>query len=373
MRTILRAGALCGLLGAVAAVALQPLIGLGVIWLIPLVGFCAGLAVAKWLERDWYGRQLGAGLRAGAIAAGIAALAAFLALVLGGSRDTATLLAQSDLSLVTLAPAARTLVSLNWLATDLLAIVAAALLGLILAALVTQLVGWSKSRHAIEVVDQARRAAQMLAQSAPQLPPAPASARIAAAPELPLLGRPTGVPLAGARPTGGPLPTGVPLPTGIRPTGAPVAAQASGAPTRVSPAHRQPRTAVQTPPPAPGSLRSPESEPVPAAMADMADMAESPADEPLRAPRARRRSSARPVEQQLTDEMRAALEAWAEEHGTSDKTPAVSKGAPAVSDADDASPAPAAARTPQASKYLNDPAPRPKRNRKKNQTRDWIC
>jgi hypothetical protein len=352
MRTILRAGGLCGLLGAVAAAALQLPMGLGIIWFIPLVGFGAGLGVAKWLERDWYGKQLAAGLRAGAAAAAIAGLAAFLALALGGPRDTATLLAQSDLSLVAPKPAVRTVVSLGWLGMDLLTVAAAGLLGVVLAGLVAQLIGWSKSRRAIAVVEQARRAAEMLAQSLPQLPPAPV---------LPLLGRPTGVPLASARPTG------VPLPTGIRPTGGPVAAQPADALTYVSPVPRQARTAVQTPPPAPVTRRSPTPEPAAAAMA------ESPADDQHPAPRVRRRSSARPVELQLTDEMRTALEAWAEEHGTSDKTPAVSERAPAAPGGDPAVPAPAAARTPQASKYLNDPAPRPKRNRKKNQTRDWIC
>jgi hypothetical protein len=362
MRTILRAGGLCGLLGAVAAVVLQPPIGLGIIWFIPLVGFGAGLGVAKWLQRDWYGRQLAAGLRAGAAAAAIAGLAACLALALGGPRDTATLLAQSHLSLVAPTPAVRTVASLDWLGMDLLTVAGAGLVGVILAGLVAQLIGWSKSRRAIAVVEQARRAAQQLAQSLPQLPPAPV---------LPLLGRPTGVPLASARPTGVPLPTDVPLPTGIRPTGVPVAAWSSDAPTSVSPAPRRVRTAVQTPPPAPATRRSPSPEPMPEPAP--AAMAESPADDQRPAPRARRRSSARPVELQLTGEMRAALEAWAEEHGTSDKTPAVSQRAPAAPEGDSAVPAPAAARTPQLSKYLNDPAPRPKRNRKKNQTRDWIC
>jgi hypothetical protein len=352
MRTILRSGGLCGLLGAVAAVALQLPMGLGIIWFIPLVGFCAGLAVAKWLQRDWYGRQLGAGIRAGAAAAAIAGLAAILALALGGPRDTATLLAQSNLSRVTPQSAASTVASLGWLGTDLLTVAAAALLGIILAGLVTQLAGWSKSRRAIEVVEQARRAAEMLAQSAPQLPPAPV---------LPLLGRPTGVPLTSAHPTG------VPLPTGIRRTGAPVGAQTADALTHVSPAPRQARTAVQTPPPSPSSRRSPMPEPAPAAMT------ETPADDQPPAPRVRRRSSARPVEQQLTGEMRAALEAWAEQHGTSDETPAVLEGDPAVFDGDPGAPVPETARTPQASMYLNDPAPRSKRIRKKNQTRDWIC
>lgn len=62
-------------------------------------------------------------------------------------------------------------------------------------------------------------------------------------------------------------------------------------------------------------------------------------------------STARPVERELDDDEREALARWAEEHAGDASGP----------------------RTPAPSTYLNSPSPAPKRNRKKQQTRDWLC
>jgi len=62
-------------------------------------------------------------------------------------------------------------------------------------------------------------------------------------------------------------------------------------------------------------------------------------------------STARPVERELDDDEREALARWAEEHPGDASGP----------------------RTPAPSTYLNSPTPAPKRNRKKQQTRDWLC
>src|SRR5262249_20755878 len=83
-----------------------------------------------------------------------------------------------------------------------------------------------------------------------------------------------------------------------------------------------------------------------------------------RRPARRKISQARPVSGQLNEEMRQALAAWA------DNTPNTTQGDAPEGAAPSAS---GASRTPAPSTYLNSAPPAPKRNRKKNQTRDWIC
>jgi hypothetical protein len=104
--------------------------------------------------------------------------------------------------------------------------------------------------------------------------------------------------------------------------------------------------------------------PVAAAVASRADSALAAASESARSAAAatgtgkgakRKTSRARPVDSQLTDEVRKALASWAEQNP------------------DEAEAAKAGARVPVSSSYLNSDAPAPKRNRKKNATRDWIC
>jgi hypothetical protein len=99
--------------------------------------------------------------------------------------------------------------------------------------------------------------------------------------------------------------------------------------------------------------------------AEAADAADVDADTatlpvaPRRAKRARRH--ARPADQQLTQAMRDALAAWAE-NGPEDQ----------AGDAA-ADPANVPARRPaQPSTYLNSSVPAPKK-RKRNNTRDWLC
>ncbi len=130
--------------------------------------------------------------------------------------------------------------------------------------------------------------------------------------------------------------------------------------------------ARDVPPPAPPSRREQEWEREPAAAtaagidaeaADAADVDADTATLPVAPRRAkpRKTSRARPADQQLTQAMRDALAAWAE-NGSEDQ----------AGDAA-ADPANVPARRPaQPSTYLNSSAPAPKK-RKRNNTRDWLC
>src|SRR5437879_10380916 len=84
MRTIVRVCITIGGVGFVALFALQAVIALAVADCLLIVGLAAGLATAKWLERPWFGRQLIAGLRAGALAVGIAGAGALFSLFIIG-------------------------------------------------------------------------------------------------------------------------------------------------------------------------------------------------------------------------------------------------------------------------------------------------
>ena len=68
MRTSLRVGMLIGGAGSIALSVLQLRIGLSVAPCLIIAGIISGLAVAKWLDRPSYGRQLEEGARAGLLA-----------------------------------------------------------------------------------------------------------------------------------------------------------------------------------------------------------------------------------------------------------------------------------------------------------------
>jgi hypothetical protein len=100
-----------------------------------------------------------------------------------------------------------------------------------------------------------------------------------------------------------------------------------------------------------------------AADADAADPGADTATLPVAPRRAkpRKTSRARPADQQLTQAMRDALAAWAEEGPEKQMDDAA------------ADPANVPTRRPaQPSTYLNSAAPAPKK-RKRNNTRDWLC
>ena len=68
MRSVVRVGAIAGALGCLLAYPLALRAALVVVPGLLLLGLGTGLAMAKWLEWGWYGKQPKAGLRAGLIA-----------------------------------------------------------------------------------------------------------------------------------------------------------------------------------------------------------------------------------------------------------------------------------------------------------------
>src|SRR5215813_2864124 len=114
MRTSTRVGSVVGSVGSVALCILQFRFALAIVPLIVLGGVLAGLAVAKWLDRAHYGRQLEEGFYAGMLAAGLSGFIALLSLLTAGPRDIATLAERSRLGGFDVAPLVRQLSPLGW-------------------------------------------------------------------------------------------------------------------------------------------------------------------------------------------------------------------------------------------------------------------
>jgi hypothetical protein len=134
--------------------------GLGALALLALVGVLAGLGMAKWLPRDWYGRQLEAGARAGSLACALAVAGLWLSLILTGPHPIPVLARESHLLGLNLGQAVRALGGIGWVVPALVLSLPALVAGTAVAAIVTLGAAWDKNRHAIEVVDRAREAAQ---------------------------------------------------------------------------------------------------------------------------------------------------------------------------------------------------------------------
>lgn len=158
--TYTRVGVGVGLLGAVLLAMVQPFVGLGALVALELIALLAGLAMAKWLPRAWYGRQLEAGVRSGAIACGVALAGLVISLGVAGPRTVAALAARSHALGVDLGPAVRGLGLLGWIGASLVLMLGAGLLGTALATAASLVASWGKDRRAIEVVERAREAGQ---------------------------------------------------------------------------------------------------------------------------------------------------------------------------------------------------------------------
>lgn len=155
-----RVGLAAGALGFVLLFLAQLVSGAATVLLALVVGLGAGLGVAKWLPRAWYGRQLAAGARAGALACGIALGGFLLSLILAGAHTTSTLAARSHLVGIDFDPVVRALGAIGWLGVSIALALVAWAVGTGVAALASQLGAWDKNQHAIEVVARARAAAQ---------------------------------------------------------------------------------------------------------------------------------------------------------------------------------------------------------------------
>jgi hypothetical protein len=338
MSNVYRVGLLLGAVGALAIFALGRMAALTATVGVVAVGLLTGLAMAKWLEWGWFGRQIEAGLRAGLIACSLGAIAGLITLIAQGPHDVATLAAQSHLGGLNLAPLAHTLGGLGWLGVDIVVLFLACLVGIALAVGTTAIFAIGKNRAAVDSVSRARQAAEALRAGRPwsatsALPVSPNA--LSAGPQW--MTSPQSAPLG----TNGPRMTNAP-----RRTNAPA-----------------PQASVQT--------YGGDSE----ALADFYTAPAHPA-----APSKRRQTAApEPVDAQptgdeamnyLNDEtrmreaMRDALSMWADEteEGATEQPTQRRKRAP-KSDPK---------REPNPSAFLN--ADRPKRSaRKKTNTRDWLC
>lgn len=322
MRTITRTGVSLSVIAALALYGLQLLAGLVVTLGIILIGVAAGLSIAKWLERDWYGRQLDAGARAGAIACGVAGLSSALYLLGQGPTTIDALAARSQVLGVSLAPLVLALNPLGVVGADIMSVSVATLLGVALAALTAQLFGWGKDKRSLRVIAQARLAAQSQQYGELGAQSTPSGAR-PASPSVHLYGRP------GA--TGAPLPSPAPAPVpapGV--AGAPLAFKSW------DDASTGPAASVGKPGP---SAKAPK-----------------PATPPAQPQKRRQTSNARAADEGITTDEHAALLAWEAALAEESQPGAIT-------------------REPKASAFLNEDEhlPAPRRNRKKQQTRDWLC
>lgn len=342
MRTVMRVGVALSVVaapGLYGAQLLAPVAGaVGILF----VGLLAGVSVAKWLERDWYGRQFEAGARAGAIACGVGGVSALLYLLGQGPRSVDALVAGSHAPGVPLAEWVSALAPLGWVGVDVVTVVVAVALGVALASLSALIFGWGKSKRAVRVVAQARLAARAL-QPSSTWGPSVSALRSSAPPTLlyapsgptaPLTSLASLASLAPLAPTahtlGGPSgPASVLPPDTLR--GMTLASASDpGAWVSVS----QPPIERAPAPPRPPTPSAPASDPA------------RPAE-----PGPRRPTNARSAEEALNADERAALAAWEEE----------------MQDDDDPN-----ERGSTSSAFLMQ-APPPRRNRKKQNTRDWLC
>jgi hypothetical protein len=321
MRTILRVGITVGGIAFVVLYPLQSIIGLVVVAGIVLAGFAAGLGTAKWLPRTWYGRQFTAGLRTSLIAVCMAGISVVLAAFNQGSHSEGQLVASSYvLGGSSLGPLVSRLAAAGWVVTTITVVTLAMLLGITLGVLATLLGAWGKNRHAIQVVNQARLAAQAGLYDDVSVPSSAA---------------------AGWTAQSSP---------GLR---------ASSPGLRAEPAPDEFSWA------APSSLgQRQRSAPAELPRFQQAEPSQFQQTEPaLPAASGRSPSNVRPADSQLTEAMREALATWATDNVASSQSDATAAG-PAESSEK--------TRTPQPSAYLNSPPAAPSKRARKKQNTEWI-
>lgn len=359
MRTTRRTVILIGCIGFIALYILQYRLALAVTPLILLVGVLTGLAIAKWLPWAWYGRQFAAGVRAGAFACGLAAAGVILSLVGTGPHNVTALATRSQLPGISLANVVRSLGSTGWFTPYVLLTIFFAIGGVLVAGLVAQFAGWSKSVHTVRAIRQAHNAAASLHRSQTWAP---------ASNSVPSVGGywNTAIPSSGPASHPGILAAGV-----VVSTGNPVATHApmSGA------AFARTRGAQNAVPQQNHTYLSPLP---PLEFNESLPLAPLPAA-PEAIPPRRTNSGAQPVQFAMTDELRNALDRWEgipeiEDDSGEHAEPAEPKKTAASKDPAASKPKTPAKRQPKASAYLNSSPPAtPRRSRKKQNTRDWLC
>lgn len=311
MRAIVRVGLILGGIGFLALFALQHAVGLAVAPLLVSIGLLAGVCSAKWLEWGWYGHQFRAGTFAGFYACTLAGIGALISLLMAGPHDVHALAAASHIGGFNLAPVIERISGFSWMGVDVLLLLAAGLLGVFLAGLSTQVLALSKDTRTVRVITQAHVAAQPLARRDTFMP-TPSGAHAGDS----ILPSPRSQPGVAASPSTPGAGWGTPAPVAPQQQGWQSGGYvpAAGAPVR--------QVATRTPPP------------------------QKPAQPPV---------EEHPRDGRLSAAEREALETWAHDND----------------DDSDNEPKPSRKRQPKASAYLNGPAP--KRSRKKQDTRDWLC
>ena len=363
MRTIRRPVILLGCIGFIALYILQYGVALAVTPLILVMGVLVGLVVAKWLPWRWYGRQFAAGVRAGVVACGLSAAGVLLSLVGTGPHNVAALAARSHLLGIDLGHFVTALGSAGWFMPYLLLTAFFALGGVLLAGVVTQIVGWSKSVRTVRVIRQAHNSASSLHRSQTWAP---------ASNSVPSVGAywNSALPSAGPASLPGLLATGAMGSIGHTSGGYASVAARSGSRARHAQDAQLESRAGYLPP-----LPSLDFD----APAPMAPLPVTPDPIPAR----RSNSGAQPVQFAMTDDLRHALDRWdsdpeirrpggwipeSEGESVAPKKSAATKGSTASKARTPTK------RQPKHSAYLNSDTPAvPRRSRKKQQTRDWLC
>ena len=330
MHTIQRAGIVTGIIAGMLVFGLQRFIGPVSYLLVSVTGMFAGVIVAKWLDYSWYGRQAEAGLRSGAIASGIAGISVLVTAVLSGFTAPPLLAGKPSLfahntvaASVLHQPVGQTLLTL-------FSIIMAIVLGALLGALSSQIGGWTKSSRTVKVIEQARLAALEVLQTDQWQTP---MRRSGSHHQAGFLSQTPGVDLirGGEFMATSPVLPALPgstLPQVSREIDIPAIPQTT---VLAEEAHHHADTDDET------TEAGPELQLV-------------------KGRGARRRSSRRSVDDQLTEQMKSALASWARENEIEVVEPAAQN-----------------SRTPKPSTYLNSAPPAPRRSRKKQNTRDWLC
>lgn len=381
MRTIRRTVILLGCIGFVTLFALQYVIALAATPLIAVVGIIAGLLIAKWLPWLWYGRQFAAGVRGGLVVCGLAAAGMFLSSVATGTQSVETLAERSHLSDIGLAQLVNGFGELAWFMPSLALTAFFTVGGILLAGLVTQLFGWSKNVRTVRVIREAHNSASLLHRSQTWAP---------ASNNSPSAGGYWNSILPSVGPASHPglLATGT---TGVathRPHAhMPVSAGASSRARAKWDEQLEQEPAYLAPLPPDDIDASEPLVPLPTS---------EPESEPI--PPRRFNSGAYPVQFAMTDDLRDALDRWDSEpeHPEGDQPEVnlpevdLAEAVQPEADSDDVAAAPGktsaskktptsraktpSKRTPKASAYLNSDTPAaPRRSRKKQDTRDWLC
>lgn len=162
MRSVIRVSLCTAVLGSIATALLARVGGDVAVVGVIATGVITGLAMAKWLDWSWYGRQFEAGLRAGMIACGLASIAALVTQLLQAPRTLAALMDASHFGPVQLAPAIHALSAAGWGGVIILSVAGGLLVGIALSAGVTSVFALSKNARAVQATAHARQAAQSL-------------------------------------------------------------------------------------------------------------------------------------------------------------------------------------------------------------------